>query len=73
MSPDIFISYQHSKQVQVKALCKRLIDLGYTCWLDIEQMGGGNVLDEEIYTGITGCKVMLSCVTPAYAASQSCR
>ena len=39
-SPDIFISYQWGKQPQVLQLYRALTSLGYSCWLDIMQMGG---------------------------------
>ena len=71
--PQVFISYQWDKQPQIKALYERLTDLGYSCWLDIMQMGGGDSLYDLIDRGLRNCKVILSCVTPAYARSANCR
>ena len=72
-SPDVFISYQWGKQPQILSLYRVLMSHGYTCWLDVMQMGGGDSLYDKIDRGVRGCKVMLSCVTSKYSLSANCR
>nr|KAG5696315.1 hypothetical protein BaRGS_027925 [Batillaria attramentaria] len=72
-SPDVFISYQWGRQPQIVRLYRTLTSLGYTCWLDIMQMGGGDSLYDKIDRGLRGCRVVVSCVTPKYALSANCR
>lgn len=71
--PTVFISYQWGMQPQIKTLFSRLTRLGYPCWLDIMQMGGGDPLFAKIDKGIRNAKVILSCVTSKYALSANCR
>ena len=72
-SPLVFLSYQWGKQPQVKALYQRLTSLGYTVWMDIYQMGGGDSLYDKIDRGMRGCKAVVSCVTQKYSLSANCR
>jgi hypothetical protein len=71
--PQIMISYQWDYQKDVVKLYEKLTKLGYACWLDIFQMGGGDSLFEKIDTGIRHSKCVLSCVTPKYTKSINCR
>lgn len=73
VTPLVFLSYQWGKQPQVKALYNRLVSAGYTVWMDIFQMGGGDSLYDKIDRGMRGCKVVVTCITTKYSLSANCR
>ncbi|XP_035692165.1 uncharacterized protein LOC118426726 isoform X1 [Branchiostoma floridae] len=69
----VFLSYQWDHQKQVIQLRDVLEKKGYSCWMDITKMGGGDKLHAEIDRGIRQAKVVISCVTPNYTKSDSCQ
>ena len=70
--PDIFLSYQWGHQAEVRLLRQHLEMAGFSVWMDVGQMGGGDKLMEKIDAGIRGAKVVLCCVTSKYAKSPNC-
>lgn len=57
-SPSVFISYQWDTQDEVKELRNYLELVGFTCWMDMGQIGGGELLYEKIDHGIRNAKVI---------------
>ena len=55
--PQVFISYQWDSQDEVKQLRDRLERSGFTCWMDIGQLGGGDQLYTKIDEAIRNSKV----------------
>ncbi|CAG5127518.1 unnamed protein product, partial [Candidula unifasciata] len=70
--PSVFISYQWDVQDEVSAIRDRLERAGFSCWMDIGQMGGGDQLSSKIDQGLRGSKVVIACITPKYTASHLC-
>ena len=53
----MFISYQWDQQEEAVRIRSRLETAGLRCWMDVGQMGGGDLLYEKIYQGISSAKV----------------
>ena len=70
--PPVFLSYQWAHQPHVKLLKRHLGTAGYSCWMDVGQMGGGDKLYAKIDRGIRAAKVVVCCVTEKYAESPNC-
>ncbi|XP_052258332.1 uncharacterized protein LOC127863023 isoform X2 [Dreissena polymorpha] len=68
----VFLSYQWDSQDEVKGLRSQLEKSGFTCWMDIGQIGGGDHLYAKIDEAIRNCKAVICCVTPKFTTSQLC-
>ena len=53
----VFISYQWDIQDDVKAMRDKLEKAGFSCWMDVGQMGGGDQLNAKIDEGIRNAQV----------------
>ncbi|CAF0968340.1 unnamed protein product [Adineta steineri] len=71
--PSVFLSYQWDIQDEVKELRNFLELVGFTCWMDMGQIGGGELLYEKIDHGIRNAKIIISCITPMYICSNMCQ
>ena len=40
--------------------------------MDVGQLGGGDRLYQKIYRGVSGCKLVLCCLTPKFLVSDYC-
>jgi hypothetical protein len=69
----IMIFYQWDRQKDIVMLYEKLTQLGYYCWLDIFQMGGGDSVFEKIDHGIRHTLCVIAFVTPKHTKSINCR
>ncbi len=68
----VFISYQWDSQEEARSLRDRLERAGYLCWMDIGQMGGGDVLLARVERAVRQSRVVLALLSPRFVLSSSC-
>ena len=72
-SADVFLSYQWDHQEKVIAVRDWLEKMGFRCWMDINQMRGGDMLYSAIEEGVREAKVVVAFLTCAYCKSRNCQ
>ncbi|KAJ3034059.1 Leucine-rich repeat serine/threonine-protein kinase 2 [Rhizophlyctis rosea] len=55
-----------------RQLARELSNAGYNTWLDVDRLGDGEPLYEEIVKGILPSKCVVACVSEAYVKSKNC-
>ncbi|KAJ3049026.1 Ca(2+)-dependent cysteine protease [Rhizophlyctis rosea] len=55
-----------------RKLARDLSDAGYITWLDVDRLGDGEPLYEELVKGILPAKCVIACVSAAYIESRNC-
>ncbi len=70
--PSCFISYCWAQKDKAKSIRRALESEGIKCWMDENQMEGGDMLFEEIDDGISASEVVVSCLSPEYSKSVNC-
>jgi hypothetical protein len=68
----VFLSYQWDFQEEVLKIKENLEKAGFKCFMDVGQMGGGNLLYQKIDQGIRNSKVVIACITPKFVVSHFC-
>ena len=68
---DIMISYSHKDEIICKQLYAELIRIGYTVWIDFDQMHG-NVMD-AMAQAIEQSHTIIICMSEQYRRSNYCR
>ena len=73
---NIFLSYSWSNQAAVLQL-RKVIESHYKdsvrIWMDVSNMGGGDVLLAQIDEGVRRAHVIICCLSKQYALSSCCR
>lgn len=67
----IFISYKRENEAFAKTLRQRLIDGGYSVWMDIFDIPAGAHWPDEIQKGLEWCEVVLGVMTPLAMESRN--
>ncbi|KAJ3043034.1 Leucine-rich repeat serine/threonine-protein kinase 2 [Rhizophlyctis rosea] len=55
-----------------RKLARELSYVGFNTWLDVDRLGDGQPLYEELVRGITPSKCAIACVSDAYIRSKNC-
>lgn len=72
LASPVFLSYQSASQAAALQLRRRLELNGFGCWMDVQQMSGGDQLFTRIYDGLARCRLVICCLTARYCASRTC-
>lgn len=72
VNSSIFISYHWDSQEIVIKIKEHLEKAGFNCFMDIGQIGGGNLLYQKIDQAIRNAKVVIACITPKFVVSHYC-
>ena len=69
----VFLSYNSDHKMMINALSQQLKKDGIICWVDFDQVGGGDNLNTCLERGIRETKVFACCITRNYVRSGICR
>jgi hypothetical protein len=72
VNSSVFISYHWDSQVTVIKIKENLEKAGFKCFMDIGQIGGGNLLYQKIDQAIRNAQVIIACITPKFVVSHFC-
>jgi hypothetical protein len=72
VNSSVFLSYQWDFQEEVLKIKENLEKAGFKCFMDVGQMGGGNLLYQKIDQAIRNSKVVIACITPKFVVSHFC-
>ena len=72
VNSSVFMSYQWDSQDEVLKIKEHLDKAGFNCFMDIGQLGGGNLLYQKIDQAIRNAKVVIAFITPKFVVSHFC-
>lgn len=61
VNSSVFISYHWDSQLTVIKIKENLEESGFKCFMDIGQIGGGNLLYQKIDQAIRNAQVIIAC------------
>lgn len=69
---DVFISYSWKQKSQATNLYNHL-SKQFSCWMDQNEISGGERLFDELVNGLSKSKVIVLCISKAYCESENCK
>ena len=70
---DVFLSYSRKDHAKASELKQRIENLGYSVWLDTEDIGGGYLWRTQIVEGIENCRLYAVALTTHSVNSDNVR
>lgn len=70
--PDVFLSYSHNDSAIVETIAEKLTAVGFTCWIDKEQLRAQENFNTAIDEAIDGSIVFLSFLSKTYVNKPYC-
>ena len=68
----LFISYSHADKIIVHKIADELEKLHYKVWIDINDLGGGEIISDEIRKGINYSHLVIPFISKSYCESEAC-
>ena len=72
MPKQLFLSHAWDDKSLVLPIKAALEAADFTCWLDAEQMPGGDAMFAKISEGIDAAEVVLLFISPMYLGRENC-
>jgi WD40 repeat protein len=66
----VFISYSRKNEAFAERLARDLSDAGLDVWIDLRQIQGGEIWQQEIFRGLDRTDFVVLCLSPAAIASE---
>src|SRR5262245_5212803 len=66
----IFISHSSRDSWIARTIAEKVTSLGAEVWLDVKDLQGGDIIDQEILKGIDACQEAVVLISPESAGSQ---
>jgi hypothetical protein len=70
---DIFLSYSRKDTATAEQLKRRIEHVGYSVWMDTEDIRGGDLWRKKIVEGIEGCRLYIIVLTEHSIVSENVR
>jgi TIR domain-containing protein len=66
----VFISHSSRDSWMARIMAEKVAALGAETWLDVKNLGGGDVIDQEVLKGIDACQEAIVLISSESVGSQ---